>query len=899
MAEEYKDRLIQIIKKIYNKEFIFVDILDIINDEKFLDYIHFNTLKILKTYSQTGKYDKNKYVVFLSMIIIGYLNYSGNFWEEVHTTYNKFTNTIKIVPDQKMESIIRNLISEYYQGVAIQARKINWILMQALVPQNYLHSYFEMLFEAYRYDFDGNLPDDDFELNNILKNFMSQISSKSYSSDDKFKSQMSNKSYMLITSTRDVMLSKTYKHNIIELTNNILRTFDQISKNYNFKPNDALDNLVFQWINQYEEYKFKKFEHGEKSRNKKQWFTTYELMDDQIYLITKTIFLPTDINYKNVKIFIKVDDQIVYANNKPEIIENEGLSVYLSSMRIPMKFSPFKFDLIFEGLEEQNYCENKDYYIFDNKGQHKISLSNNEPSQIIVPKQSKINLEVIKTNAFYKTCFFDNVINDYFKINDQIVSTYKISNSQLISNQTNDYYVDIYNKRYISYSGGITIVIPHNKYIHNPSIWINNKKHMYQMNQEKQNDVAIEIADVKLGINKIEIIDKNEDKTNNEIFDFFYDDSFHTKLEGNQIRIVSKIFDIDDKFEIKPNHITNNEYDLQCAYENNPATIHVFLWIPTISNNEKPFEKISNYLSYKDFEYYNIVYFRGINASVLEIYNAESKEMSIASTMIDNHIVFKLDIGVLITNYSNKNLQLRFKKENETIYFVDFLNYIKIQNEDLHIESTENKIFIHIEEFKGDTGLLINIKKDDIEYVDLKYINIINDIELEVEQGAHSYLLTFYDLTKNIYLFEKEIYVYTKFDLINSYYKIEEVALGLNWKENGIRQYKMDIDTQKRTYLYLSEYNEKNDMYKCELFYVNAHGDKIKYRLLENIYIEIVEKIKTPQKIIINAYINQDDEEVLFYDIYKHRIIDIIEEPKNYPILATIDELIIKKEDNL
>ena len=91
-------------------------------------------------------------IVFLSLTLIGLLNYDSNFWDYVRQEYEVLYSRFS---EQKIEGQIRNVINKYKTDN--DPRIISYVLKNAIVPKPFLPSFFEFIDDIYRLNFNFNI----------------------------------------------------------------------------------------------------------------------------------------------------------------------------------------------------------------------------------------------------------------------------------------------------------------------------------------------------------------------------------------------------------------------------------------------------------------------------------------------------------------------------------------------------------------------------------------------------------------------------------------------------------------------------------------------------------------------------------------------------------------------
>lgn len=156
-------KLKYLMKKIKNRQNIGNDLIELLNDDKFVATIHDKAQKELNEAlrSYLGSMLTNNEIIFISLALSAILDYDGNFYEHIH---KKYQGLYENYAGQKVDGMIRSIISKYNTIDTQSSRIINYILMNAIVPMYFLPKFFEFMFDVYKVNFnyylDENIKDD-------------------------------------------------------------------------------------------------------------------------------------------------------------------------------------------------------------------------------------------------------------------------------------------------------------------------------------------------------------------------------------------------------------------------------------------------------------------------------------------------------------------------------------------------------------------------------------------------------------------------------------------------------------------------------------------------------------------------------------------------------------------
>lgn len=216
-------KLKYLMKKIRNRQNIGNDLIELLNDEEFVDTIHHKAQKELNEAlrSYLGSMLTNNEIIFISLTLSALLDYDGNFYEHIHEKYQEL---YKNYTGQKVDGMIRSIISKYNTIDKHSPRIINYVLMNAIVPMHFLPKFFEFMFDVYKVNFNYYLDDnvkDDFKF--IYEGLKGSLNHDT----DELSLSATKKTYKLIKSTKSVILSGSGIGEIINLSINVLKIIDE------------------------------------------------------------------------------------------------------------------------------------------------------------------------------------------------------------------------------------------------------------------------------------------------------------------------------------------------------------------------------------------------------------------------------------------------------------------------------------------------------------------------------------------------------------------------------------------------------------------------------------------------------------------------------------------------
>lgn len=278
-----------------------IELIDIIDEEEVIDYIHTraekNLTKLLLSYS--GTIAGTKEDIFISLVLIALLNYDSNFYDYVEETYkNVYDGTF---PFQRIEGTIRSVISRYRNKNIPQdnSRIINTVLKQAIVPQHYLPAFFEFIYDIYKLNFEFELPEDLYdEFDYILNGLKGSMDAN----NDDLKLDVTKKTYKLIKSTKMLIIENDYD-GLIKLSIIVVRLIDKF---YWDLPLNVVNPYLKYGFETWSEIQQKEQKTPERIKNdfRSKWEPKYYLDGNKILLLTPIHKIKAEYDFS--KIFVEI-----------------------------------------------------------------------------------------------------------------------------------------------------------------------------------------------------------------------------------------------------------------------------------------------------------------------------------------------------------------------------------------------------------------------------------------------------------------------------------------------------------------------------------------------------------------------------------------------------------------
>lgn len=884
------DRLID------NNQLIGIELYKILHDAAIIERIHEEMNKAKKYIANGKETAEERKLLLISLSLIALTKYDSNFWNHVRKIYRFDKDYSIIVSPQVLERNIRHILAMFGNDLPSDSRKINVALCNALVPIHYLDDFYKIMLDIFLHDFKTTLPEDDIELDEVLTNIFTQIASKEYSDGDLFTSTALNQSYKLIKSTRDVINESKHRTVFARFARHVIKSIESQLFPDTSKSDEIsyLNSYSKEW---YEMHGKKKHEiyisNNQIRKSRLRWKPELALkieFDFSLYLYTKTIFIPNDVNYKDVKVKIFSNEELVYSNEKPEIIDN-AMSTELSSIEVLLDWEPFKMHYINEGLSLEQVLFQNPYLVFNENGVLVQSNYHNHENLYILYKTSitQTNTQLIVLKPHYKVGYINTYANSYLNIDGNILPFQEIIEPQIIGN-THKYSFVIHNNKELKiYNESPKLMIPKDDKINK---FIINLNGAYSKHRGDQNCVSL---DLEAGINHIELTVYKEDEFNRKSFIVIYDpklniDTVKKNDDLYQVTIQSSNHDIAGTYKYSPNleeffSVSTDKYIL-C----------VELSIPMIKKSEAKYELVNDYLWHSDYNYYNLVKFKGIFADEMRIVDSKYGRVLNKYDSRDDgkSVTFDFDIGILKSK--DRNFSIQFFKNAELIYSVEFLNFNIVNKNDVSInyDPLSDSLSFKLDNSKGKSRLHFRLYFNDDLACEEEISNFPYVLTLTTFQSFAHYLVAIFDVDRQIELYKYVPFIIKKADLVGKELVIKDIFTDISIKTDKKFNYHSKnpfIYNLKGHYLLVKEYDSTNNYFIGSVFVEDRYGLKFFFRKLKEVHVEIDENLKLDE---FNANIFTLDQEELFFDPKSKKIIDNAEADPYLKSIGTIYDYTLK-----
>ena len=431
-------------ERVKSRKNIGVDLIDLLDNENAIDIIHKRAVSELrKSLNSYSGFDcKDREIVFISLVIIAMLYYSeGNFYDGVREIYETL---YKDYSEQKIEGTIRTILSSYRRAEknSQRTRTINVALSNAIVPSNYLKSFFDFIYDIYKLNFEHTLSDDlykDFEF--VYKGLRDTMKSEG----DEVQISVTKKTYKLIKTTKDLIADEKQTEPIINLSIIVVRLIDKYIWNKEcYVINPYLKLGYDEWSKTVSENLLTGHRRTKKETIRSRWEPYFYLNNNCVSIIPPIHRINAQNDYRMVKVLVEENGNIIYENNRPEIREIiGGYQIKLEKIVLEKPLGNIRYkvlvgDQILYDSKEKLY---RKFLFFDEKG-HEI-LNNTDYSGTVIlctEKEQKDFIPYHKIDNYFLSSKSVQMGEAYL-IGDMIFNFSSLVKPGLIGDELKEYFI--------------------------------------------------------------------------------------------------------------------------------------------------------------------------------------------------------------------------------------------------------------------------------------------------------------------------------------------------------------------------------------------------------------------------------------------------------------------------
>lgn len=787
-------KLKYLMKKIRNRQNIGNDLIELLNDEEFVDTIHHKAQKELNEAlrSYLGSMLTNNEIIFISLTLSALLDYDGNFYEHIHEKYQEL---YKNYTGQKVDGMIRSIISKYNTIDKHSPRIINYVLMNAIVPMHFLPKFFEFMFDVYKVNFNYYLDDnvkDDFKF--IYEGLKGSLNHDT----DELSLSATKKTYKLIKSTKSVILSGSGIGEIINLSINVLKIIDE---HYWEEKNPNVTNRYYKfgydlWVKENEKKEQLKKSKGQNRYSiANRWKPTFKLEGDRVILVPPAHKVRNTIDYSKIVIKVLNDGKEIYVNNKPRIYEIiGGYKVSLDEIIIDnplgkLQYVIYEDDKVLYSSKELLY---RDFIMFNVKGTELENNKNFEGDVVICHNESNHDGMIPMHNGEYYRLAYTKVTKDtIFYLSNNVVHFCEAMEPGIVGKLRKSTFLQYDNFKYDVYKEVNFFVIESLLNEDTIGLKINGKvkslsNYRFEKSKNGQfNKYIIELKLTESGYYDLMALDSNNKEIKKSHFIFAIDSELEfSKIMiddfNYEINVHSGLPDIDGNY-----HLNIENYDifnLKTRLNGKHYYYKLPLEIPVYKIDNGKWAPISNYIWIGDIKAESNIYFDGVDGTELVIYDKDHNELG-AVYLNSKKIYLTTQISSLLSyKSSNDFVDIAIYDGVKEVQSIRCYNRCLINDEKTFFEyNPATKVLNVTLNYVGKGKVYLSIKNESDEEIFKDLIESNKMLSTENIPSFEELTITFFEKSSGFSLksfselrsYKKIFYAYD--DILNRKLKINQV----------------------------------------------------------------------------------------------------------------------------
>lgn len=824
--------------KVKEKEIIGNQLIELIDDNTIIKKIHKQAMEQIGILvnRNCSVYAIDSEIIFLSLTLIGLLNYDSNFWEyvriEYETLYDKFN-------EQKIEGQIRNVINKYKTDN--DPRIISYVLKNAIVPKPFLPSFFDFIYDIYRLNFNYSIdPETDLkdEFSFVYEGIKKGLN---YENDD-FNLTVTNKTYRLIKTTKELILDEVKIKSLIDLSATVLRIIDGYYWSTN---NNEISNEYFKYG--FETWKTNSEKTIKESKTgtftfRSRWEPEFRLDGNRIYLSIPNHKIKSYYDYEYLKIEIFNDKEKLYEKNRPDVYDIIGgyrieqkedvlIEAPLDKLRYVLSC---KDEIIYDSKEKLF----RRFIFFDESGNELKNNKDYEGVVILCSKSEQKGFQKMNGTDKYIISYKQVKNGEYVKVDDELFNFSTILNPGIIGIEKQGKVI-IDGTEQIIYEDIEGIVYESEKSSQNIAIIINGKRSKlsdYDVEEKQRGLYHNYFIKMQLGNNsyKVDIEElENSSYANKKSFNFVLDKCFDFTIEQSNINEYLGTIKFLGKKYVKP--INYEEDDINNLSFNDEKVVFIIpngLQIYKLDHDKwSDINDLNNYIWIDDITLYSNLRISGIIFTSAQIKDEGGKLLSTLYPTIEEYY-YDLSVGTLRSYNSYNFIYLDFYNKDKKIGLLKVYCKCNINNNLTNIYFDKDDLKYHgTVSFYGKGNIYIRVKNASNEIVYEHHIENKEKFEIDNLRSFEKYTLevidkkTGFTLQGTTVLYSKNLKYYSFDDFVGKYFQVYSV-----------------------------DYDQKI----CGVWQNRS-------RLLYNTYVEILEKIDSVEdiKFIGNLYIYKGEKKYL------------------------------------
>lgn len=399
---QFEYKLDKLCEKVKDNKYIGIDLIDILDDERAMNEIHLRADRSLTYAMLSSSYrGVNKEIIVVSLVLIAMLNYDGNYYDKVRKIYKEAYGCYSI---QKVETSIREILGYYKSSddLLTRQRTINVVLEKAIVPMTYLPAYFDFIYDIYKLNFEYELPEN---LHEEFRFVFEGLRNNMLSDGDSISINVTHKTYKLIVTTKKLISKQEGLDALISLSIIVVKLIDK----YFWDREEAVYNPYiktgYEGWKRSQEQSIRSERNRSRSEIRSRWEPKLVYKWNKIYLLLPTHRISAKYDYRDIRVEIMNDDEIVYSNNEcyiKEIIGGYQLEQDKVEIKNPLGKLSYKVyvgDKVLYKSEDKLY---RNYIVFKEDGNEIDNNTNYEGPAFFCYRDEVQDVEIVQEELNYK-----------------------------------------------------------------------------------------------------------------------------------------------------------------------------------------------------------------------------------------------------------------------------------------------------------------------------------------------------------------------------------------------------------------------------------------------------------------------------------------------------------------
>lgn len=839
---------------IKNKKLIGNELIKYIDDNNFYEYINKAAEKLICDNMNNLVINQDKYhEVLISLTMIALKNYDGKFWQYVEKEYSSLYERFS---EQKVYGKIKEILEKFREGDSV--RYIDFPIINAIVPVNYLSRYYEFMYDIYKINFQRSLPDNlKEELTYILEELNCYIKDGS----EDLEIATTNKTYKLIKTTQNIIKNKKDLDQLVSLSETVLKCIDGYYWN-DIKIDYEDTSYFYEGLRNFEKTNKEAIKYSgnkkeiEERENSSRWKPKYKLSNDKVYLMTPIHRVPKEINPNSVYIVVYNKEEILYNDYKP-IIE-EVIGGYIIRPNNILIKNPIG-EISYKILNGENILYDsgdalyRNYFIFNEDGNEiKNNTNYSGIANILCNKIENDNISIYAKTNYYEVGSLVVNLGDTLILKDNIihfsiipklgVNGIEEEKAKIIINNNE---IKVY-KRVYEFSFATMIET------NNLGISINKKNYRLinlefseKLDSNNLRNITIKLENIT-GLYDLRVFNIRTDETI-EKQSFVVDEklswttqeikehSYLIELESS-FTLLDDLDNVTNKFYMNSNEETEPNINVKLGKGNKGTYIlNTGIIFYKVSNESKWQEADCN-LWYKDIGFFSKMYFKNVNFNIVELQDNTKRVLANLQIDINNSCI---DI-TNIKNYEEKDsydiVLKQCQIERARITILNRCKYLINKSQIIYdLEKEKLKILTN---YVGRNKVIVRIIRNVDSKICYEKELIGNSSEININglKTFRTYIIRFFDKPEGFFKEEKVI-----FEKTMRFYNYTDFKEGRSFKISKAF-YGIDIDSLKEHRLYQTffEIDKKinKDKYIGKIYQIR-NGKKIYMNNINPVKIEL------------------------------------------------------------